>query len=754
MFKRTAEKKELTLKQRSSLYFYKLKQYFNNQWYVTKKKAKIFVDSFYFYLIVFIVSLFFLHKTLLFLDVTITEDSLRSLAFAVASIIGTSIAVIFLFSTFILQSTADLFSTQYLNKFIQDVKEKVFFWLLVFLTIASFFTPIFLKNYILEILIGILFIAFYLIYNLYKELRKRINPETTLIKIRNDAIYQLEIVNKEIKKKVRIQNKIFKFEKENNEFSLDMYYKTNHNWHVVVLENVKYLYEIGLKILAKNEINSFNLTVKYINDIYLKHLALRNAHFIRKPVSPWGNYSFDDEGFTTKILEYIQSMSDRVIQEKRKENIYYLLNIYENILTNSLNVKYADKTNDALKGNPLLNLILAYYIRFIENILLSQESDWIWEVVKSISNVSNSILNRTDHYLILKQINQIINKTSMSCLTNDKQAFLKELVNIYFNQIRIAWNKYENNHIFWNDLFKELKKSVLLLSVSSNLGLLLNELFINFHQWQADVINWITKLEDENQKKEHLNKFIQLLEKWSNFLLDLARDIGLEGNQVGLPIIQSIDNNLKIISWIKNKFIDIDLDEIYEDQFYTLSWYFQKTEKVEGDFLYNLEQVLEILLREINDNLKQGNFNIKYLIELYERLVEQHFEKVDFGYGFNHARIILKLVFLGLFLHKYKITGLEDNILSKIDELNKKYLELSKEYYGLKEKKNNVLGPSKFQLCKELNDLENDLFSYNTGPLIDDIRDILKKEITKDEWTGFVKRIEYCKNIEYRNFRF
>ena len=46
------------------------------------------------------------------------------------------------------------------------------------------------------------------------------------------------------------------------------------------------------------------------------------------------------------------------------------------------------------------------------------------------------------------------------------------------------------------------------------------------------------------------------------------------------------------------------LEKIYKTQFYTLSWYFQKTDKVEESFLFKLEQVLEILLREIRDNLK------------------------------------------------------------------------------------------------------------------------------------------------------
>lgn len=425
------KKVELTLKQKSFLFFYRFKRYLNYKCLVMRNKGKRYIDSFYFYLILFVVSLFISHEALLFFNVTVEEKTLHSLAFAIASIIGVSIAIIFSFSTFILQSTADLFSTQYLNKFIENVKEKVFFWLLVFLTIASFFTSICLENYILEVLIGILLIAFYLIYNLYKELRKRINPEVTLIKIRDDAINQLEKINKELKKLLYVQNKIFADEKKNNEFSLDVYYKANPNWNIVVLENVKYLFEIGLRLLAKNEINSSNLTVKYISDIYLKHLTLRNGHFIRVPVSLWGNYSFDDEGFSTKILEYLQSMGNRIIKEERKENVYYLLNIYKNILTNSLNIDYADKTLETYKGNPLLSLILAHYIRFLENLLTSKENDWVWEAIKSVSSISKSILQKTDNYFIFSQINQIIDKFSMSCLKNNNEAFLRELINIW-----------------------------------------------------------------------------------------------------------------------------------------------------------------------------------------------------------------------------------------------------------------------------------------------------------------------------------
>jgi hypothetical protein len=107
-------------------------------------------------------------------------------------------------------------------------------------------------------------------------------------------------------------------------------------------------------------------------------------------------------------------------------------------------------------------------------------------------------------------------------------------------------------------------------------------------------------------------------------------------------------------------------------------------------------------------------------------------------------------VYLGLLLHKYKKTDQEKNIITKIDELNKKYLESNKKFFELKRKEKDLMDPDEFQLCKEIHDLENDLFSYNNNHLID-MKYILKQEITKDEWNGFIKKINHCKDIEYEN---
>jgi hypothetical protein len=130
--------------------------------------------------------------------------------------------------------------------------------------------------------------------------------------------------------------------------------------------------------------------------------------------------------------------------------------------------------------------------------------------------------------------------------------------------------------------------------------------------------------------------------------------------------------------------------------------------------------------------------------------VQQHFEKVSIGYGYNHPRVIEKLLYIGLILTKYKIDTTD--IISLIDELNKKYLVLNKDYFELKSKEPGLMGPDEYQLCKEIHDLENDLFSYNSGMLMD-VKALLKSEITKDIWNSFISKIKYCEGVEYKTVR-
>lgn len=748
MDEKQKDNKEFSLKQRFLLRFYRSQQLLR-AWIIRQKQLVIStLDTFYFQALVFTILLCSIHFALKLHDIEFDEDQLLSAGLAIVGVIGASIAIVFSFSTFILQSTADLFSTQFLNKFIQDKNEKYIFWSLVGLTFLAAVIPIFAFRETFEILLGILFLAFLLIYSLYKQLRQRINPETTLDKIKSDAFYHLQYVRRELGKQANIQNKIYSQEQDDREgrLTLVIQYKAYPQWSAPTLENVKYLYEIGLRLLSKNEINSFNLTLKYIHDIHLEHLRLRNEQIMCVPASFWGTYTFEDENFTSSILEYLESISHRLIQEKRKENIYYLLTIYESILGAALQFKYADQNIYNQGENPILSLVLGYYVGFIDKLTESDERDWIWESLKSLTKASDAVMGNGYNHFNHSQINDVIDRIVVHCLKNNQpESLTKQAVSVYFSQAKVGWSQYPDEEIFWQDLFKGLKKSTLALAISSEMNLTSSELYLGFNEWLSLVCNAVVGLEDGEEKQKTYDDFISLLERWSDYLLDFARAAGLENQQMGLQIIQAVDCNLRLIYFLNNKF-DKDISKLYRTQMNTLSWHFHGVESVESSHLFNLERVQETLINEIRNNLGEQFFDPKLSIELYIQLVKNHFDKVSLGHGYNHPRVIKKLVYLGLLFQKYDRDTTE--LVELIDSLNKRYIILNQDFWKMKEEHPTLSGPTVQQLCAELHELENDLFSYNRCTN-HGAKMILKHEITQEVWDEFVAKIEWCKDIKY-----
>ena len=161
-------------------------------------------------------------------------------------------------------------------------------------------------------------------------------------------------------------------------------------------------------------------------------------------------------------------------------------------------------------------------------------------------------------------------------------------------------------------------------------------------------------------------------------------------------------------------------------------------------------QIQEFLLQIINHNLSE-KADSSDVIKLYIRLVQQHFEKVSLGYGYNHPRVIEKLIHLGLILTKYNHDTTP--IVKLIEDLNAKYLLLNKEHFDLKAKVSNLMGPDEYQLCKEIHDLKEDILSHRSSVLMG-IKEFLREGIDEEVWDRFISQIKYCKAVEYTTVRY
>ncbi len=762
------EVKKLTKKQKIQLSLYQVWQRLKEKWNLLKSKILNFLDSHQSLFIIILAICCLEFYILSSQNIFISQDHFYTLSFTLAGIIGAAITIIFSFSTFVLQSSSELFSTQYLNKFLNNPKEKGFFFLLVLYLIICFSLPIcspysdlkgeedifnrsfrvfenqnstLFLNSILPLLVlsFILLHSFWLIYILYKDMRMRMNPETTLKIIKDDAMKQLSIIHKKFRKTSNAQNRIFQYDSEQQKKLLEVQYKNSPKRNSEVLSNVKYLYEIGLRLLSKNEITSFNVVLNHIVEIYWKHLELRNSSFIKEPIDIFGTTTVDDQNFSTTIFEYLQSISDRLILDKRKENLLYLFKIYQNIIVYTSKIKYIEMTENHLDDhNPLLNLAVAYYSNFINKIIASKDYDLIRESIQTTSKISNFLLQKTNEYLLYKNIIKILDQLLSSCL--NKEVFLNEITKIYFIWIGISRNRYENDDIFWNDLFEQLEKSVLSLVLASNdLSLSSNRIFISFEERKIKTAN--TSFETP----ELTEKFFKLLKRWSEFLLNFAKRIGLNDNKIGLPIIQSIENNLEILYPFDSHNLHVNLQEIYLLQFYILSWYFEKVDAVENSFLINFEKVMYILLDEINAACNNKRDSLDEIMKIYISLIKQHFEKCKDAYGYEQPRIIINLVSLGLLLQKYDRNTEVKKVIKEVILLNEAYLKNHEQYFKMKKEGENILWPEEGQLCIELNELREEILWKSSN---DDIINLLKSEITKEIWNSFMEKMNLCKSID------
>jgi hypothetical protein len=693
---------------------------------------------------------------------TISAEALSSLADSIGSVIGGSVAIVFTISTFILQNTSELFSTQYLNKFIENKSERRVFFALVLLSVSSFLIPFISSfsgtyQYIFTLLIFSILCSFFLIYVLYIDLRRMINPETTLLKIRNKAIIELRRIKRSFSRSSKLQAFVNSYDEEQKEMLMETQYKLYPAWKDSMVIYVKQLYEISLRLLAKNEIETTKLAIKFIYDIHSEHLRLRSGNFVKMPAGIMSLvYTFDDQNFTSSILEYLESYANRILQENRKENIQHLLQVYEGLIATSLNVEFA-KTRMFDRGNPITALMVGYYIGYVENIIATNDINSIWEMVKTTKNVQRIILQKSNDYMLIEYIDSILDKTSMYLLAHPdvkiRTSFITELVQIILNRVMLSWDNYSNDKIFWDRLFKSLKKHLAVSSVilgSSDLSL--SNILINFGEWQTNLINSIFDIKDKKVRKEKLDKYISFMTEWSDFLLDYARDFGIDGTPLCLQVIFSVERNTRIINSIENRSKQ-NQDDLYKTQFNILSWYFHKTVTVTKIHSVELGNLLRFLAFEILINLENKiklNFT-NTIIDLYIRTIDNLFQKAEDTHGFDLPRIIVELVPLGVILNKYK-HPYEQKIVDKIAELNDKYILKHKNEWEEEAKQyGKQTQPNDTWVCYEISELKDSVFSYSG--VRSDIEEILNKNITEKHWKNFVDKIDCCKGITFTKTR-
>jgi len=595
------------------------------------------------------------------LPLNISDDDLLKLAFTVAGIIGTLIAIIFSFSAFILKTTSVLLSPEYSRVLAQESKGKNIFWVLVSLSLASCFIPFipesipFIpKSFLLALgtpapLLIILLAAFFAVFEMYAELRSHLVLQDVLGKIKKSIFKEMGCQFKILAKSFHSDNKDLGEEKITARFDYGM-------------SHIDSLHEVAIAFSEKNEPRNCNLILDCIRDFWSKLLDLEERYFGNgkkegRQVAP--PYSTK---FLSNICACLSSMGDYFIKERKRDSIFCLFKIYGHALPRTL------KSNEYI-GHEYFYIIFIDYQNFVKRLILTEEVSWGSTAIWSYNNLFNDVLRlrtstrpyKSTVLLLSSKLSYIAEKISDSD-SEFQNHYLTALAEGYLNRIKLFWN-FNPSDIFWAvplNEFNELKKCLLSPKTGVNY-IILREAFIKFHGWQNKTLSPILMAGPENQEEKFFSA-VFLLNELGNVYKEISSQQGLSTEQ-GLLSIKSINVNLSLIHKTKQK--RENLHDTYKDHLNALDFYFHEDAGESEVRLKNMNLALKGLQKAIRYNLKHEFYDVHHLIVQYVKLEEKFFERAPD----SRSRVIRDLAILEKFMEKYERPAEKSIIHAKIEEL-------------------------------------------------------------------------------------
>jgi len=546
------------------------------------------------------------------------NNNIPMLAFAVAGIIGASIAILFSFSTNLLHNLSNLFSIQYSTLLAEKLKGIFVFWGLAILSTVSCVAP-FLKteSNIIICLILILWGAFCLIYELYRELRNSIKSDHVFKIIETDAKKKLQ----------KLKQNYALIPKLNPKSDLKIGLENP------ALDHIRALQGIGLRLMDRNELHVSRKAPSSIFEIFIKHFELGNGYFLRN-LKQQGGRPGDYRHLTAQIFDTLQSIGNQAIQRGGKENVYTVVDVHRNIIIYAIEIKYADNG----QNNPILDQAFVSYEEYVRKVLKQKNRLWIRVCIASLSEISKIVLIRgkteNDLSCFRNNINSILLDMPQKYFPKKNDGELLYLSAIfYLDLMEVAFENrkhFDFSRFVFDPIFNGLKKYIVLLSkqsVPKDSPLSYLE-FLDSHL----SINQAKALDNLDLEKEPGR--IPFLIVWGEFFRMFAGTAGLNG-AARIFVITSIKGNLGIIKQLK-KLAIMDMRSIYQTHVDILLFrLFKKDDSVkisksELRAIYEtLPLALIVLLEEIEHNLdyKPNSFEflmVGYLVGHYINLVRRY----------------------------------------------------------------------------------------------------------------------------------
>ena len=655
-----------------------------------------------------------------------TQEVLSTYLVTTGVMAGGTIAIVFTISLFLLQNTSDLYSSQYLEVYIHNWKEKFVYSAVILIMIFLLGTGLFvgslssIPQHVASrvvlwslVLIGLVFA---LIDWQYKNVRELINPSKAIAFLEKEGICFLERLQLDAGRMAGIAQA--RDGSISNELALAGAYNRSLQPLISKLDRqLENLVEISLKLSDKQEVGTTKRGFDAIYRILERFLEARKTSSL---IVPSGAallaVESDSQAFLARTYERLNKTGEKFIKEGKDELATYIIEVYRALAVKAQDMRFVGSHRNE---NPILDQIVGYLDFLIEVGQRAKNTEVVYQgsrVLVDVAAVSaDKGLAGTLHGLQSKLMNVAtfgLAEKQRVIVDNCSIGFLK-IIDALFSSTRI------DRRYHFNDALKNIAAIAKYISHLIKVGVLPDDIawsfslskgYDEFYMLIAGLTGRYSQLTDERERDRYRADLVEFFREVNLSLRILSEEIKSADTTLTGSIGRLLFNiNSLIVELVEDDEFEDERNELITRLGWNIhlpDWFAHHAAKFDGGsipFKTLTDSVAKtgILASEHLENKKLFLDCIKCLYSMTNECLQ----KTTSHYGYDEPRVLEKACYLGILALKKGWDDVVTEVGVRIYEFEPKYFDkyLREVPAGIDPMNHNVMGlPHHDQLVREL----------------------------------------------------
>ena len=660
-----------------------------------------------------------------------TQDILSGYLFAAGAMTGSIIVIVFTISIFLLQSAANLYSSQFFEVYIHDWKEKLVYFIVSAIAIIYFGAGIyfgsvraiteFQSTFLVPTSLALMGIVFALVDWQYKNVRGKINPSVAIVFLEREALRFIGQLQSDAETMADIIH--MKNESSSKEMTLAATYNRFLQPYINNLDRqLENLVEISMKLSDKQEVQTTKRGFTAIHNIIARFFEARKHSSVVVPSGiAFLAIESDSQQFLSRNFERLNKAGEKFIKEGRSENATYIIDVYSSLANKAKEIQFVGKRNE----NPILENLTGFLEFYIEVGKRAKDVEVVFQGTSVLGNIAVISADKGLQAQLLG-IQENILKNGIFGVSEKHTVIVDVCTRNYLNIIGAV---FASKHIAARHQFSASLKHIADLSgYTFNLiksGYLpdnfttrmsVSKGYDELFEVIAQIANYYSKLAVKREKNSYIKDLVDLFKEINRSLRTLSESIKNSDStlvdSVGRLLFNANDLMLEFADDPEFKEVRQELMRHLTLNIHLPDLFIHHAEKFDGGS--NPFNTLTDSIAKTGILIFQKDKNSELITDCINSLssiTSETIEKTTSRYGYDEPRVLEKACYLGILALKHDVEEVLIEVALKIREFEPKYF--SKYFRNLPAdidpEDHNVIGlPQKDQLYIELLRWRND----------------------------------------------